>query len=80
MQVFQAPKYAMFNKEDLLASKSIGCYNCLAILGPQDITEFVDNNQTGVCPKCKEDMLLSDKHLIISPETLSVIQRYFGKD
>lgn len=47
------------NKEDLLSSEKCGCYYCLAKFSPEEIIEWIDYDQTAICPKCKVDAIVS---------------------
>lgn len=36
-----------------------GCYYCTQIYSPQEIKEWVDNQQTAICPKCGIDAVVA---------------------
>lgn len=46
------------HREQILASKYVGCFSCCQIFCPNTIEKWTDNNQTAFCPKCKTDALL----------------------
>jgi hypothetical protein len=37
-----------------------GCYRCISIFSPSDITETTDDCKTAMCPKCGVDSVLPD--------------------
>ena len=57
---FKAPEHSIDNKSKLYKSKIVGCYQCCEIYSPQEIQDYVDNNQTALCSKCGIDSVLPD--------------------
>jgi hypothetical protein len=47
------------NREELTQSELCGCFYCLAIYQPSEITEWVDENKTAMCAKCGIDSVIS---------------------
>jgi hypothetical protein len=73
----QAAKFAMYNKENVLAAKICGCYHCMAIFEPKEIKEWTDKNQTALCPFCNVDAILPN----LNKDTLHKLNTYwFGGD
>ena len=57
-------------------TEKCGCYYCLEVCNFKEVTEFVDDGQTALCPNCGIDSLVSG---ITSREALEVLSnRYFG--
>lgn len=53
-----------------------GCYYCLESCEFKEVTEFVDDGKTALCPNCGIDSLAVD---ITSKSELEVLRaRYFG--
>lgn len=46
------------NKEELLKYGDCGCYYCISQYKVEEITDYIDNGQTAVCPKCGIDSVL----------------------
>ena len=46
------------NKSIILGSRKCGCYHCLAKFSPEEITEWLDYDETAVCPKCRVDSVI----------------------
>lgn len=61
-------KESSYHREDLEASKVCGCFFCLNLFSPKDIEEWIDKEQTALCPHCGIDSVLSDQY--IDEETL----------
>ena len=57
-QLIHAKDHSIYNRDDLYRSIICGCYHCVTIFFSSEIREWKDNNQTGICPFCKEDSLL----------------------
>ncbi len=57
-----------WHESDILNSKICGCFHCLNIYPPQEITEWINENpecprgsgRTAICPKCGIDSVLPD--------------------
>ena len=48
-------------KEDILSSEKCGCFYCLTIFKPSEITEWTDWGKTPICPYCGIDSILVSK-------------------
>jgi len=63
-----AHKCSINHREQVLKSDICGCFYCLSIFQPKEITEWVDNwdengeetqeGKTAICPKCGIDSVL----------------------
>ena len=57
-----------WHEKEILASKVCGCFYCLSIFSPDEITEWIEEREdcprgpgkTAVCPKCDIDSVLPD--------------------
>ena len=71
------------HRRELLASAMCGCFHCLAIYPPADITEWVDEDdagqgQTALCAKCGIDTVIGDKSgFPITREFLAEMHKYW---
>jgi hypothetical protein len=75
----KVPQHAIRNRSALEASKACGCYFCLKVYSPSEITEWTDGDQTAICPHCHVDSVLPDA-LDISPDKLKQHhEEWFGK-
>ncbi len=63
--IVTAHKHCIANREEVLASDQCGCFYCLRIFSPTEITEWLDErNKTGVtalCPHCGIDALIGSR-------------------
>ena len=57
-EITLAPTWAINNKKSITSYKEVGCYHCLSVYSPKEITEFTDNNTTVICPKCHCDCVI----------------------
>jgi hypothetical protein len=44
--------------DSILSSEICGCFYCLELFPPDQITEFIDYGQTALCPHCKIDSVI----------------------
>lgn len=63
MDVIHAHKFSSHHRDSILKSEKCGCFGCLAIFPPEEIIEWVDENENGVgqtalCPKCGIDSVI----------------------
>jgi len=77
-----APALAMHNKNSLKTAKLCGCYYCLEIFDPKDITDWTDKSKkvpsgtTALCPHCHVDSILADSCGVeLTKENLEVIHK-----
>jgi hypothetical protein len=62
-----AHEHCIYHREEILSSKLCGCFYCLEIFSPSEISNWVDvpedNNigQTALCPKCMIDSVIGDE-------------------
>ena len=54
----EAMGHSMHNKDEIIKSERCGCFYCLAIFSPGEIKEWVDDNDTALCPKCGIDSVI----------------------
>lgn len=76
----EASKYSINNKESLLKSTNAGCYYCLKIFKPSEVTEYweTEHENTGVCPHCGIDSVIGDDSgFEINLETLEKLKKYW---
>lgn len=53
-----AHKVSIHNRQQIAQSEVCGCFHCLAVFAPSEIEEWVDNDDTALCPKCGIDSVL----------------------
>ena len=66
-----AHDHSIFNRVEVESSALCGCFYCFAIFAPADISEWIDDGQTAMCPKCPIDSVIgSASGFPITPEFL----------
>ena len=74
------------HKKSIGKSAECGCFHCLAIFPPQDISEWTDTSETeprhtALCPKCGIDSVIgSDSGYPITKEFLSSMQQHWFEE
>lgn len=49
------------DNDEILSSRLCGCFYCLNIFKPSEITEWVNDNTTPLCPQCGIDSIIGDQ-------------------
>lgn len=71
-------KLSSTNQEAIAVSKRCGCFHCLLIYKALEVKEFVDSNDTAVCPYCSVDAVLPDSKVKLNTQLLwDMHQAYF---
>jgi hypothetical protein len=71
------------HREDITRSEQCGCFYCLAIFAPSQITEWADTDSEGIgrtalCPKCGIDSVIgSASGIPITGEFLDKMRRHW---
>jgi hypothetical protein len=66
-----AHKHSIFNREELQRSSLCGCFYCFATFTPAEVSEWIDEGQTALCPKCPVDSVIgSASGFPITPDFL----------
>ena len=75
-------KVSIHHRERIERSDKCGCFQCLGIYAPTEITEWVDDGQTAICPYCGIDSVIDDtQQRPLTKELLKAMQmRRFGAD
>lgn len=76
--VEQASKHSIYNKRKLERSTKCGCYHCLEVFDPKEITSWIDDGRTALCPYCNIDSVLGDvSDYPLDGETLDKLNKYW---
>ena len=79
-KVFDAHTHTLSNKEELKNSTGCGCFYCLRIFFPQEITEWIPDKggETALCPYCGVDSVMGDSSgYPVTEEFLSKMKAYW---
>jgi len=67
------------HRAELEKSKKLGCFHCLEKFEVTDIKEWVDKDQTAMCPRCGIDSVIPLKELSTDDELLKTMRdKWFG--
>jgi hypothetical protein len=60
--IVAAHKYCANHKTKLLKDKKCGCFHCMKIFSPSEITDWIedDTDQTAICPHCGIDAIIGE--------------------
>lgn len=53
-----AHKRSSNHRDEILASEVCGCFHCAALFAPTAIKEWIDAQQTALCPRCGIDSVI----------------------
>lgn len=57
----EAHTFSSNHRSELLKDHKCGCFSCLAIFNPEEISEWIDaNNDTAICPYCGIDSIIGE--------------------
>lgn len=48
------------NRVEILKSRNCCCIDCRQIFPAKDVTDWIDGNQTAMCPYCNADAVIGD--------------------
>jgi hypothetical protein len=57
--IVAAHEHASQHRTEVLSGEQCGCFYCGATFPPAEITKWVDNGGTALCPRCGIDAVLS---------------------
>ena len=70
--------FATSNREMLEKSSKAGCYYCMKIYDASEVTDFLEQEETALCPKCGIDSVLpSSSPYELTAENLSKLYRFW---
>lgn len=58
------------HRDQILHSEQCGCYYCIQLFPPSEINDWIDDDQTAMCPKCGIDSVLPGSQVKLSEEFL----------
>lgn len=74
-----AHKHSQHHKDEIDRSSYCGCFCCCRIFSPEEIKEWIDNNDTAICPYCGVDAVIGDSSgiSITKPFLIDMYQKWF---
>lgn len=58
--VIEARKHSRDNREEVTRSHTCGCFHCRKRFNPAEITDWIEEEKTAVCPGCGVDSIIGD--------------------
>ncbi len=76
--ILEAHKHSSNHYAEIMQSERCGCFHCLGIFTPDKITEWIDEGQCAMCPKCAIDSVIGSKSgYPITEEFLTQMRNYW---
>ena len=73
-----AHKHCSLHRAEIEGSSLCGCFYCLATFPPGELSEWIDDGQTALCPKCEIDSVIgSAAGFPITQEFLTQMHDYW---
>ena len=73
-----AHRHCTANEAELRQSKVAGCFYCTSVFPATEVTHFLENERTALCPECMIDSVLGDASgFPISPAFLAEMHQYW---
>jgi hypothetical protein len=74
---FDAHKHAFRQREELEHSDGCACFYCFETFSPSEITTWVDDDKTAICPKCGMDSVIGSASGF--PLTKASLQKMYAR-
>lgn len=58
--IFKAHRFSSRHRKTLEQDSTCGCFHCLTIYNPKEITAWVDDETTALCPYCGIDAVIGE--------------------
>lgn len=68
---------ASYHRAEIKASHKCGCFYCLHVFQPLEIDEWIDGQQTALCPRCGIDSVIGDASIPITEEFLKEMEAFW---
>ena len=77
--IIQAHSHSINHKSKILKDKKCGCFYCLKIFSPKEITDWIeDTDGTAICPHCGIDAIIGESSgFPITEEFLLKMKNYW---
>ena len=77
-ELIKLHKCAINNRKKIEISDTCGCFYCKEIFYAGDITEWTDDGETAICPKCGVDSVIcNDSNYKVTEEDLEKLHEYY---
>ena len=78
MDIISAHTHSALHRDAIMASEECGCFHCLAVFPASEITQWADDDQTAVCPRCWIDAVVgSASGVPLTREFLAEMSEYW---
>lgn len=76
--IITAHEKCSYHRAEIEASQRCGCFYCLYVFPPLEIEEWIDGQQTALCPRCGIDSVIAEASgLPLTEEFLKEMERYW---
>lgn len=77
--LIRAHEFSIYNRLQLSKDKICGCFYCLQIFSPKEISEWINEGcGTAICPYCGVDSIIGESSgYPITKEFLNVMSKYW---
>lgn len=78
--IIDAHKYSINNKSTILKDEKCGCFYCMEIFSPREISDWIEDkiDGTAICPYCGIDSIISKSSgFPITKEFLLEMNKYW---
>lgn len=76
--VNEAHEHSAHNRSEIERSKQCGCFNCSRIFNASEVVDYIDNDETALCPHCSFNSVIGDASGIeITTKLLEKMNKYW---
>jgi len=59
LDIFAAHRHSSQNREEIRRRSGVcGCFSCLSVFHPDQVTDWCDDGETALCPRCGVDAVI----------------------
>lgn len=70
--------YSSHNRDLIMSANKCYCFHCLKVVESRMVNEYIDDNQTALCPYCHVDTLIPDSiDQLIDDEAIEKMHKYW---
>lgn len=78
--VNEAHEHSAHNRSEIERSRQCGCFNCNRIFNASEVVDYIDNDETALCPHCSFNSVIGDASGIeITTRFLEMMNKYWFK-
>ena len=76
--IIDAHEHCSHNQTEIRESQMCGCFWCCAVFDSDDVIDFLESEETALCPSCGIDSVIGDASgYTITEELMQAMNKYW---